>query len=501
MKLLDILFEGRKSTYNSLDDVSNVILSYNSLNDFVNGGEYQNVRKFFIREFGDNWKEEYDKLTKKIRDNDENNKLESNKTYLKNIFKNNPEWNFDNISIDRQKVSGIYCSKHKVYKNNVMLGDLKNGHITPCNQCGIENRTKKSNERYDTNFLKGDESVKKYERLHSKTKYSDEELISISQEYKGQNINLFRQEKPSEYLAMLDKGPEFFNNIFSGFLFKPLPNDYLNAVKKYYKNKSFTEFRNKNRNVYNYSIKKGPFITDPNTGEEINTYEFLSEFTKDMIRTGNLSQRMVYAHEFYDGKKPVAVYVGLTYNEELRYNQHIKGEYDEKKQTTPVTRFIKENPKLTHKYKRLSDYVEEIEALKLEDEWERKYKIGGWIVLNVKRVFSLGGKSTKLVLGVDDLRDSINSFIKRGLDYYEIKLKYPAIINTIYTKKLQKPPYELLKDVEGYKRHRTISELIDELLEYDSVSELFNRNRYLYNTSYIRLGLKKLHKIYEDKIN
>jgi hypothetical protein len=506
MKLLDILFEGLKPKDYTLDDIKSIISNFETYTQFTTDKEYQNVRKSLKKEFGDDWKEKFDEVTKVLRDSDENKRIESIKSQLKDVYKNYPEWNFDNIITTKNRynatiINGIYCSKHNTYKDNVSLIDLRSGHTTPCNKCGQEKRVIKVKDAQNINLLKGDKNVEKYKNLNDVKKYDDDYLISIAQKYVGKNINLFKQEKPLEYLAMLDRGPEFLNKVSSVFIFRPYPNDYLNVFKKYYENKSYTEFRENNRNVYNYIKGKGPYMTDPNTGEQINTYEFLSEFTKDMIRTGNLSQRIVYAHEFYDGKKPVAVYVGLTYNEEKRYKEHITGKYEEKKQTTPVTKFIKENPKLKHVYKPLTNYVDEIEALKLEDEWERKYKLDGWMVLNVRRIFSLGRKSTKLVLSIDDLRESINSFIKRGLTFNEIKLKYPAIINTIYKNKLQNPPHELFKNIKGYQKQRTIDELIVAVLEYDSVSELRNRDEHLYEISRKRIGVKELHKMYEKKGN
>lgn len=506
MKLLDILFEGLKPKDYTLDDIKSIISNFDTYTQFSVDKEYQNVRKSLKKEFGDNWKEKFDEVVKVLKDSGENKRIESIKSQLRDIFKNHPEWNFDNITTTKNKynaalVNGIYCSKHNTYRDNVLLVDLRRGHTIPCNKCGQEKKLKKVSDTYNSYLLKGDENIEKYKELYGEKKYDDDYLISITQKYVGKNINLFRKEKPTEYLAILDRGPEFMNNVFSDFIFRPYPDDYLNVYKKYYENKTYTEFIEKNRKVYEYIKRKGPFITDPNTGEQINTYEFLSEFTKNMTRTGNLSKRMVYAHEFYDGKKPVAVYVGLTYNEEKRFKQHVKGEYDERKQTTPVTRFMKENPTLIHKYKQLTGYVEEIEALKLEDEWERKYKLGGWVILNVRRIFSLGRKSTKLVSSIDDLRDSINSFIKRGLNWDEIKLNYSAIVNTIKKQKLQYPPYELFKNVEGYNRQKTMDELIAALLQYDSVSELFNRDFHLYDTARARISTKQLHKMYEDKRN
>jgi hypothetical protein len=493
----------------TLNDIKNIISKYNTYTEFVNGNrgvDYEDVRKFVKKEFGDNYNEKFNELTKSLKDIDENIRLEKYKSQLKNLYKNNPEWNFDNITLTKNKYSNIvvnriYCLKHNTYKDNSLLDDLKSNHTTPCVQCSKENSVRKFKDTNKSRALKGDESVEKYKESYGKKEFDDDYLISITQKYKGKNINIFRQEKPLEYLAILDRGVEFMNNVFLGFIFKPYPGDYLDVLKKYYENKSYTEFRENNINAYEFIKKRGPYISDPKTGEQINTYEFLKEFTKNMIRTGNLSKRMIYAHEFYDGKKPVAVYVGLTWNEEQRYKSHTSGVYKDNKVTTPVTKFIKENPKLKHVYKRLTDYVDEVEALKLEDEWERKYKLDGWMILNVRRIFSLGNRKTrkpKLVLNIDDLRDSINSFIKLGLDYDEIKLKYPALINTIRNNRLSD---KLLKNVKGYKRNRTIDELKAAVLQYDSVSELRNRDLYLYESFIDRIGSKELHKMYEDKRN
>lgn len=107
---------------------------------------------------------------------------------------------------------------------------------------------------------------------------------------------------------------------------------------------------------------------------------FMEEACAHMEILGNLYNRMIYCYEFKDK----SVYIGLTYKESKRKNEHL----NEKK--GPVAKYIKKT-NLVPEYKKLTGYVEVKEAIKLEQKYIEKYTKKGYNVLNSKRGGALGG--------------------------------------------------------------------------------------------------------------
>lgn len=109
---------------------------------------------------------------------------------------------------------------------------------------------------------------------------------------------------------------------------------------------------------------------------------WLNDFCSHMNYIGNRYKRCIYAYEFKDN----SVYVGLTFNFNVRNNQHMsKG---------TVFNYIK-NKCSKYKYIQLTDYIDvEIARIK-EGEFVEKYKKFGWNILNKSKTGAVGGKLVK----------------------------------------------------------------------------------------------------------
>lgn len=110
------------------------------------------------------------------------------------------------------------------------------------------------------------------------------------------------------------------------------------------------------------------------------------ELYSHMEVKGNLRKRLVYVYEFTDKK----CYVGLTCDIKRRHNQHtLVSVYN-----SSVNEYIRKNgliPKLVI----LSDYIEDIDAILLEESTLNEYKNKGWVTLNKVKTGSLGSKIIK----------------------------------------------------------------------------------------------------------
>ena len=95
---------------------------------------------------------------------------------------------------------------------------------------------------------------------------------------------------------------------------------------------------------------------------------------KEWIPLGNKEKRMVYAYEFYDKKgNPLAIYVGLTLNEDRRGKEH-RGEWVSRSgKESPVYKYIVDN-KLKPTYKVLSNgYIPYKEAIDMECYYQNDF--------------------------------------------------------------------------------------------------------------------------------
>lgn len=117
---------------------------------------------------------------------------------------------------------------------------------------------------------------------------------------------------------------------------------------------------------------KGAYLTAHKLG-------ILDDICSHMKICGSLMLRCVYAYEFPDNH----VYVGLTFNSDLRHAQHLTHAKSQ------VFRHIA-NTGLIPTHKVLSEYVDVHIAMKLEREILNEYVQNGWIKLNVAQTGGIG---------------------------------------------------------------------------------------------------------------
>ena len=112
-------------------------------------------------------------------------------------------------------------------------------------------------------------------------------------------------------------------------------------------------------------------------------YKWLDEICYHMKQKGDKYKRCIYVYEFVDN----FVYVGLTYNIDIRNKQHLFS-------NTTVGEYIiktKQEPKLIQ----LTDYIDVEDAKILEGEFVEKYRNNGWNILNKAKTGSVGGCKIK----------------------------------------------------------------------------------------------------------
>jgi len=126
-----------------------------------------------------------------------------------------------------------------------------------------------------------------------------------------------------------------------------------------------SDFRNSlaDGRFYNYAYRHG----------------FLNNICGHMQTRHSRKTRCIYAAEFYDH----CVYVGLTFNHEYRWTDHLR------EHNSAVFQHIQETG-LQPEFKIVHDYVKALEAQKLEGEYIDRYRSEGWTILNVAKAGSLG---------------------------------------------------------------------------------------------------------------
>ena len=115
---------------------------------------------------------------------------------------------------------------------------------------------------------------------------------------------------------------------------------------------------------------------------------WMDEICSHMVVFGNKFKRCVYAIEFSDNH----AYVGLTYNCENRFKNHVKDDIYNK---GGVLNHVKITG-ITPKIKQLTDYIETNDASKLEEIWKKKYENDGWVMLNKIKCGGIGGNSKSI---------------------------------------------------------------------------------------------------------
>lgn len=160
---------------------------------------------------------------------------------------------------------------------------------------------------------------------------------------------------------------------------------------------SRTEYNKKYKRAYLISVKSN----------ELN--EFALKYNWKTF--GDLYHRMIYVYVFEKYKK---VYVGLSYNEERRKNEHL----NKSSKKTAVYKFI-ENNELNiddYIYIKLTDYIDVNEAVIKEAEYMDYYiSLGYDLLCDRKKAGQLGGNNIKWNY---DLRLEVASKCKSKYEYY-----------------------------------------------------------------------------------
>lgn len=199
---------------------------------------------------------------------------------------------------------------------------------------------------------------------------------------------------------------------------------------------------------------------------------------------GDAYKRLVYVYEFEDKH----VYVGLTYNKNIREYEHIN------LRKSPVYRHMQ---KTGLKPKRIivsDDYISAIDAQKLEDITIEKYKEDGWQVLNKAKAGGLGGTAKKW--SEEALKEEALKYNTRK----ELIKNSPTAYSIIIRKKLR----HFLSHMkwEGGNSH-TLEECIEEAKKYDTKKEFRKSNfrllQYIYRRGYHHIVFRVFKKIVRKK--
>lgn len=312
-----------------------------------------------------------------------------------------------------------------------------------------------------------------------KIKWTEDKLKQEALKYNS--ISDFINGSHSAYVTAFNKGKDFLKDITSHMIKKKREwsdEEIYNEAKKY---QHIKDFELGSPKAFGAAKNRGPFIIDKETGRKKNTLEFYKKVTAHMIPLGNRNERIIYVHEFRDeNENPVAAYVGLTYNSEKRYSQHISGvDYTDNPKDTQVTIFMRNNPQLKHYYKELTDYMDEVDAVKMEREWEDRYKNEGWLILSKKRAGSLGGGFR---IKDSDLKDFIDNCYQNGMTLTDMRNKFPNQVNLIYRRKLHLPPHNYLNKFQRtVAPNYTDESAYEKAMEYDSLGEIYSNNIKLYH--------------------
>jgi predicted GIY-YIG superfamily endonuclease len=98
-----------------------------------------------------------------------------------------------------------------------------------------------------------------------------------------------------------------------------------------------------------------------------------------------MKPRVIYVFEFADN----SAYIGLTHDPKARKSEHLS--FGKKKNKSSVLKHIKKT-NLHPEFKIVTDFMDEITAIKKEFEFIEYYKTNGWTLLNRAKAGSIGGK-------------------------------------------------------------------------------------------------------------
>lgn len=196
---------------------------------------------------------------------------------------------------------------------------------------------------------------------------------------------------------------------------------------------------------------------------------------KHMKPQGDRFKRQIYAIENEDR----SVYVGLSYNPERRYKQHIK--YDARH---PCSKILHKHYTYgTQKLKIFETFYSLEEIQKKEAEYIEKYQSDGWIILNTAKAGGLGISNPKYT------REYCAKLAKDCIDKKDFILKHKII----YTMICSRGWLDVISHLSNRKRHPYTEEEIQAVaLQCKTRAEFHRRFPVIYSVAYQRGILEKV---------
>lgn len=161
---------------------------------------------------------------------------------------------------------------------------------------------------------------------------------------------------------------------------------------------------------------------------------WIDEICSHMEILGTKYKRCIYAMEFDDNH----VYIGLTYNLNERFRNHIK---DEKRNRSSVIKHIKKTG-LVPVIKQVTEYIDVKEAKLMEEEKKNEYLENGWNILNKAKCGAIGSNTLFWTLDkcIDEAKnhENLKSFRKNKSGAYGSARRngWLKIISEIFSNKL-----------------------------------------------------------------
>lgn len=160
------------------------------------------------------------------------------------------------------------------------------------------------------------------------------------------------------------------NNAYQAALTMGIKDDVTAHMRNRSRNLSFEDLV-KMAEPFKYKVDF--YRNDPSAYQTARTKGLLDKLKK-WEPLGNKVKRMVYAYEFRDKKgNPLAVYVGLTSDEERRDKQHMNIVVSKDKKLSPVYKYIVQNNIKPTKKILSNGYVPFMEAIDLECYYQNEY--------------------------------------------------------------------------------------------------------------------------------
>jgi len=211
--------------------------------------------------------------------------------------------------------------------------------------------------------------------------------------------------------------------------------------------------------------------TSPGAYDAAQNNKWMDRVCEHMNLNGSPYRRAIYAFEFSDR----SVYVGLTFNYEQRYEDHLRKGIVSKKIKSTKAKFIRFNV-----WHRLNQAIEE------EGKLIRKYRDDGWIILNRVKPGGLGG--APILWNYYECKKIVSRF--KYLAHF--RKKYPGAYGAILKNNWKKglcSHLQLAQKPHGYWTFKRVSE---EALKYKTRTEFQQKSKSAWSKARSRGWLDKV---------